>query len=60
MTMLYEEGDAIRADKILCEARKISKPKIKSATGRHKIQQLVLWENAFAVIEKKLRFLPHD
>ncbi len=60
MTVLYEEGDAIKGDKILCEARKIGKPKIKHATGRHKTQQLVLWENSFAVIEKKLRFLPLD
>ena len=60
MTVEYKEGAAIKGDKIICEARKISKPIIKPATGRHKIQQLFLWENAFAVIEKKLRFLPKN
>lgn len=58
MNFYHEVGDAIKGDKILCEARKVSKPKVVAATGRHSAQQLVLWENAFAVIEKKTRFLP--
>ena len=58
MTIHYEEGTRICGDKILCEARKIGKPKVVAATGRHSAQQIVLWENAFAVIEKKTRFLP--
>jgi len=53
-----EEGDSLHGDKIVCEARKISKPVIIIKTGRHKAQQIALWENAFCVIEKKLRFLP--
>ncbi len=53
-----EAGDTIKGDKILCEARKISKPKIIPKTGRHKAQQVILWENAYCVVEKKQRFIP--
>ena len=58
MTTLYEIGDAIKGDLIVGEARKISKPKVIIATHRHKAQQVILEENAFCFIRKKLRFLP--
>ena len=58
MSIHYGEGDRICGDKILCEARKIGKPKVVAATGRHQAQQFAIWENAFAVIEKKTRFIP--
>ena len=60
MNFYYEVGDTVKGDKIICEARKISKPKVVPATGRHSAQQITLWENAFAVVEKKTRFLPRN
>ena len=54
----YEVGDAIKGDIISAEARNVSKPRIMARTGRHKAQLIILRENAFCAIEKKLRFLP--
>tara|TARA_B100000315_G_C14465269_1_gene535684 strand:+ start:390 stop:575 length:186 start_codon:yes stop_codon:yes gene_type:complete len=54
----FDEGAGIKGDKIVCTARKISKPIVLPSTGRHKIQRITLWENAFAVIDKKIRFFP--
>jgi len=51
-------GSSIKGDKIICRARKIGKPVVLPLSGRHKTQQIAIWENAFAVIEKKSRFLP--
>ncbi|MFH1586536.1 MAG: hypothetical protein ABID38_01615 [Candidatus Diapherotrites archaeon] len=56
MKIYYEEGDAIKGDKIVAEARKISKPKVIIGTARHKAQQIILWENALCFIRKRLRF----
>ena len=53
-----EEGDAIEGDLIVGEARKIGKPRVVIGTARHRTQQIVLQENAFCIIKKKLRFLP--
>ncbi|MDO8647458.1 MAG: hypothetical protein Q7R70_03510 [Candidatus Diapherotrites archaeon] len=58
MTDCFEVGDCLKGDRIAAEARKLSRPRIVAKTGRHQAQQIVLWENAFCVIEKKLRFVP--
>jgi hypothetical protein len=58
MTMLYEVGDAIKGDVILAIARSASKPRVIARTGRHQAQQIILRENAYCVIERKLTFLP--
>jgi hypothetical protein len=58
MRVYYEEGDAVRGDQLVAEARDIGKPKVIVKTGRHSAQQVVLRENAFCIIRKKLRFLP--
>jgi len=57
MTISYEEGDSLKGDLIVGRARKLSKPRIVVFSGRHKSQQLMLQENAFCRIEKKLRFV---
>jgi len=57
MTASYEEGDSIKGDSIVGEARKISKPKVIVKSGRHKAIRVVLRENAFCFISKKLRFV---
>jgi len=57
MTVYYKEGDALKADVIIGRARKLTKPRTVVFSGRHKSQQLMLQENAFCRIEKKLRFV---
>jgi len=57
MDAYHEVGDALVGDRIVGEARKISKPKVMIKSGRHKSQQFILIENARCRIEKKLRFI---
>ena len=57
MTTYQEVGDTLVGDRIVGEARKISKPKVIIKSGRHKAQQVVLDKNAKCRIEKKLRFI---
>jgi len=57
MTTYYEEGTAVKGDLLVGEARKISRPKIIPKRGRYKAIQIILQENAFCVIRKKLRFV---
>jgi len=58
LTIHYEEGDSLKADLIVAEARKTSKPKLIIGSSRHRAQQIILEENAFCIIRKRLRFLP--
>jgi len=55
----YEEGDTINGDRIYAEARSISKPK-NLKKGDARLKQVILSENAFARIEKKLRVTVGD
>lgn len=52
-----EVGDELIGDRILAEARKLSKPRLIIKTGRHRAQQITLWEDAYCVIQKRKRFL---
>ena len=54
----YEEGDIIQGYRIRTEARKISDPTVIAKTGRHKAQRVILTENAEAIIERKLGWIP--
>jgi hypothetical protein len=54
----YEEGDTIHGYRIRAEARKISDPSVIAKTGRHKVQRVILTENAEAIIERKLGWIP--
>ena len=54
----YEEGDIIHGYRIRAEARKISDPTVIAKTGRHKAQRVILTENAKAIIERKLGWIP--
>jgi hypothetical protein len=54
----YEVGDSLRGYRIRAEARKISDPQVIAKTGRHKAQRVILTENAEAVIERKLTWIP--
>lgn len=57
MAQLFEVGDSIKGDRLVAEARKLGKIKVIAKSGRHQAQQIVLWENAFCMVEKKLRFV---
>jgi hypothetical protein len=54
----HEAGDSVHGDRIRAEARKISDPIVISKSGRHKAQRIILTENACAVVEKRLRWVP--
>ncbi|MCR4369438.1 MAG: hypothetical protein NUV67_06040 [archaeon] len=58
MTTLFEVGDSVKGDLVLAQARKIKRPQVIVATGRHKAQRVILEENVFCVIRKKTRFHP--
>jgi len=54
----YEVVDSIHGYRIRAEARKICDPQVIAKTGRHKAQRLILTENAEAIIERKLVWIP--
>ena len=54
----YEVGDSIHVYQIRAEARKVSDSQVIAKTGRHKAQRLILTENAEAIIERKLAWIP--
>jgi len=54
----YDEGDSIHGYRIRAEARKVSNPRVIAKTGRHKAQRIILTENAEAIIERKLGWIP--
>ncbi len=52
-----EQGDAIKGDRIIGEARKISDTQVIVKSGRHKTQRTILRDNAMCILDKKLRYL---
>jgi hypothetical protein len=54
----YEVGDSIHGYRTRAEARKSSDPRGIAKTGRHKAQRLILTENAEAILERKLGWIP--
>ncbi len=56
----YDEGDSIHGYRIRAEGRKISDPRVIAKTGRHKAQRIILTENAEAIIERKLEWIPEQ
>ena len=53
----YEVGDSIHGHRIIAEARKVSDPVVIVKSARHKAQRIVLAENAFAIIDRKGRWV---
>lgn len=52
-----DEGDIIKGDRIIGEARRISDVKVIVKSGRHKAQRITLRDNAMCLIDKKLKFI---
>jgi hypothetical protein len=52
----YEIGSSIHDRRIMAKARKASDPVVIIKSARHKAQMIVLAENAFAIIDRKVRW----
>ncbi len=58
MSKVYTKmGSTIKGDRIVCEARQISKTKVIVKSGKHKAQKVVLRDNAMSVVVKELKFI---
>ena len=55
MATHFKKGDKLKGEKIYCEARKVNPLKPAPKTGRHKIQRLMLRNNAECEIEKETK-----
>lgn len=55
MAIHIKKGEKLRANKIECNARKISRKKRANKTGRHKTQTITLIDNAECEIIKELK-----
>ncbi|MBM4242097.1 MAG: hypothetical protein FJ150_10650 [Euryarchaeota archaeon] len=51
------EGDTIKGDRIIGEARKISDIQVIVKSGRYKAQRIILRDNAVCMVDKKLKYL---
>ena len=51
------EGNVIKGEVLVAEARKISKPRIIVKTGKHKAQRVILKDNVSCRIAKKYKFV---
>ena len=58
MTTLLNVGDALRGDRVAINARRISKPQVIAASGRHSASEIVARDNVHCVIEMPLRARP--
>lgn len=52
---MLKKGDKLRANKIECNARKITRKKKINKSGRHKSQSIILVDNAECEIKKELK-----
>lgn len=58
MVKIYTgEGDTIKGERIIGEARKISDIKVIVKSGRHKAQRIILRDNAMCMLDKKLKYI---
>ena len=60
MATHLKKGDRIKGEKIYCKARKVNPLKPSPKTGRHKIQRMMLRNNAECVIEKETKHHTKD
>lgn len=58
MPTLFQEGDAIRGDRVAVNARQFSKPQVIALTGRHQAQQIIARDNVYCVVEMPLKARP--
>ena len=53
----HEVGDALRAEKIVVQARTIDRSRVVEGSGRDKIQKTTLRGSAYCVIEIPLKWI---
>lgn len=58
MPTLFEAGDALRADRVAINARRLSRPRVIARTGRHQAQSIVARDTVYCVIEVPLKARP--
>ena len=59
-TTLFEEGDAIRGDRVMIIARRVSSPRVVNQSGRHNANKVIARDNVYCVIQVPLRHRPKD
>ena len=55
MSIYTKQGTIIKGNRIVCEARKISKIQLINKSGQHKAQRITLKDNAECIIVKPLQ-----
>ena len=60
MTTLFDVGDALRGDRIVINARKLSRPQVIAASGQHRASEIVASNRVYCVIDKLLRARPKN
>ena len=60
MPALFDMGDALRGDRIVINARRLSRPVVIARSGRHQAQEITAWDNVYCVIEKPLKARPKE
>lgn len=59
-TTLFDEGDALRGDRILIIARRISRYEVINQSGRHRAIAVTARDNAHCVIQMPLHPRPKE
>ena len=54
MTVYYDKGDAIKGERVSCQARKLKHKKLIPMTGAHRGTRIILDGNVFCVIEVRM------
>ena len=52
-----KQGDIIKGDRIIGEARKISDIQVIVKSGRRKAQRIILRDNTMCMIDKKFKYI---
>lgn len=60
MPTLFETGDALRGDRVVLNAHRVSNPRVIARSGRHEAQEIVARDNVYCIIEMPLRVRPKD
>jgi hypothetical protein len=58
LTTLYNQGDALEAERIAVRARRIGMGQVTRGSHTHRIQTAKLRDSAYCVIEKPFRLVP--
>ncbi len=59
-TVLYEQGDAIRGERITAQYRKMTKALLVHGTSTHQIRHSKLEGSVFCIIDKPLNYLRQE